>query len=165
MPGAELRFATLALLASTGLFAQDPVQWTVQLVPSRSMRAGDQFTAEITAHIDPAWHIYSVTQGRGGPFPTRFTLPGGQPFRLTGAVTGPAPNSEMDPNFGIRTETQSGTPVFRIPVQVAFDSAGQHPLLIDVRGDVGREAIARTHGVGRNKLHRPLDGVLGEETG
>jgi thiol:disulfide interchange protein DsbD len=39
----------------------------------------------------------------------------------------------MDPNFGIRTETQSGTPVFRIPVQVAFDSAGQHPLLIDVR--------------------------------
>jgi thiol:disulfide interchange protein DsbD len=133
MPGAELRFATLALLASTGLFAQDPVQWTVQLVPSRSMRAGDQFTAEITAHIDPAWHIYSVTQGRGGPFPTRFTLPGGQPFRLTGAVTGPAPNSEMDPNFGIRTETHSGSPVFRVPLQVAFEAQGERQLLIDVR--------------------------------
>jgi thiol:disulfide interchange protein DsbD len=133
MPGVELRFAAFALLASSGLFAQDPVQWTLQLVPTRAMHAGDQFTAEVTARIDPAWHIYSVTQGRGGPFPTRFTFPEGQPFRITGAVTGPAPTTEMDPNFGISTETHSGSPVFRVPVQVAFEAPGERQLLIDVR--------------------------------
>jgi thiol:disulfide interchange protein DsbD len=122
----------LGILLASALHAQDPVQWTVH-APSASFRAGDTFTVEVTATIDPAWHIYSVTQPRGGPFPTRITLADAQPFRLAGTVTGPPPKIEMDSNFGIQTETHAGTATFRIPVQVAAAAAGQRQLEIRAR--------------------------------
>jgi thiol:disulfide interchange protein DsbD len=122
----------LGLLLAAVLRAQDPVQWTVH-APSTGFRTGDTFTVEITATIEPAWHIYSVTQPRGGPFPSRITLAESRPFRLAGTVTGPAPKVEMDPNFGIQTETHAGKPAFRIPVQVAAETPGAQQLKIRAR--------------------------------
>ena len=128
MPG--IRLSAIAFL-SIACAAQDPVHWNVTADPSPH-RAGEVFTVNATAQIDPGWHIYSVTQGAGGPFPTRFVIPAG-PFRLSGAVASPKPVVEMDPNFGIQTETLAGNPVFRVPVQVTVEAPGTQTLHVNVR--------------------------------
>jgi thiol:disulfide interchange protein DsbD len=130
MPNAKL--AALILLIVPGLHAQDPVKWTLK-APAVTYRAGEKFTVEVAAQIDSNWHIYAVTQAPGGPFPTRFSLPDGQPFRLAGAVTGPPPVVEMDANFGIQTESLAGSPIFQVPVLVAAEASGELPLHINVR--------------------------------
>ena len=84
--------------------AQNPVTWSIKANALATLKAGDKFTAQVTAQIQSGWHLYSITQSAGGPIPTRITLPDGQPFKLGGGVSGPRPRVEMDPNFQINTE-------------------------------------------------------------
>src|SRR5438067_2094404 len=86
---------------------QDPVHWTA-VGPAR-VRPGATFDVTLTATIDDEWHVYSVTQGPGGPIPTTIAVPGAQPFARAGAVRGPAPTRAFDQNFDIETETYDGT--------------------------------------------------------
>ena len=119
------------------VWAQNPVTWSVKAGAPRAggaIKAGDKFTVQLTAVIAPGWHLYSITQGAGGPIPTRITLPDGQLFKLAGAIKAPAPRVEMDKNFGINTETYEGSANFTLPVAVASDaSAGEQQLLVNVR--------------------------------
>jgi len=126
-------FALLVLYAGTA-HAQNPVTWSIQANAPASVEAGDKFTAQVTAQIQSGWHLYSITQGAGGPIPTRITVPDGQPFKLAGSVSGPRPRVEMDPNFQIKTETHEGSAAFRVPLVVMADSpSGAQTLNINVR--------------------------------
>lgn len=114
--------------------AQNPVSLSASVSPS-SIAAGGKGTAKVTASIGGGWHMYSVTQGSGGPVATRITLDNGQ-FKMTG-VSGSRPTVKMDPNFGINTETYSGSASFTIPFTVAADAAeGSQTLNIIVRYQV-----------------------------
>lgn len=114
--------------------AQNPVSISASVSPG-SIAAGGKGTAKVTANIGGGWHMYSVTQGGGGPVPTRITLDGG-PFKMNG-VSGSRPTVKMDPNFGINTETYSGSASFAISFTVAADAPeGPQTLNISVRYQV-----------------------------
>ena len=114
--------------------AQNPITWSVKANANRAIKPGDKVSVQLTAQIAPGWHLYSITQGAGGPIPTRLTLPEGQPFKLAGSISGPRPRVEMDPNFNINTETYEGSATFSVPVTVAADApAGAQTVQINAR--------------------------------
>lgn len=79
--------------------AQTPVHWTIS--PAR-IDGGGSGSVTLSAKIDDGWHIYAVTQGPGGPVPTRITLAPGQALGIsTDPLVSPAPKTEMDESFGI----------------------------------------------------------------
>ncbi len=96
---------------------QTPVHWAAS--SAGQIARGAHVAVHITATIDPGWHLYSLTQGSGGPIPTRITLAPGQPFTLQGDVGRPAPHTLFDPNFGISVEQYEETATFTVPVVVA----------------------------------------------
>ena len=101
--------------------AQNPVSLTMSVKPAK-VKAGDKLTGQITASIGGGWHMYSVTQGAGGPIPTRITIADGV-IKAAGGIRGSGVKREMDPNFQIVTETYSGSASFTVPLVV--DSAAQ----------------------------------------
>jgi len=75
----------------------------------------------------------SITQGAGGPVPTKIGVDGA-PFTLGGGIRGSAPKRAMDPNFEIITETYDGSASFTVPIAVAADAQpGAQTLTVSVR--------------------------------
>jgi len=103
-----------------------PVAWTVR--PDKALMRTDGLLRGVIlrATIKPGWHVYSLTQTRGGPVPMKVQLDPSPPFTLSPAVVGPRPQRSFDSNFGIETETYSGTADFHVPIAVAenVDPAG-----------------------------------------
>ncbi|HMQ04859.1 MAG TPA: cytochrome c biogenesis protein CcdA [Pyrinomonadaceae bacterium] len=106
---------SVILAAVLGASAQNPVSLSMSVTPT-SIPSGGSGTARVTASIEGGWYLYSITQPPGGPIQTRVAL-GEGPFKA-GRVTGPRPKVKMDPNFGMNTESYSGTAVFTIPFTV-----------------------------------------------
>lgn len=131
-------FRPTLLLAAAVLFAgcstapkagaQTPVHWRVAPVTIAANGTGH---VTLTATIDDGWHIYAVTQGPGGPVPTRFTLAAGQPLALGGdPKVSPAPKTEMDESFGIPVQMHEHQASFTIPVKT---TTAAHPDSVLVR--------------------------------
>jgi len=112
-----IALTTLPVLAPNAA-AQTPVAWTTRSAKVRAA-PGAVVPVTISATIASGWHIYSLTQGQGGPFPMRITVPAGQPFTLGGDVEGPVPRVELDPNFGIEVEMYSEAAEFTVPLRIA----------------------------------------------
>ncbi len=112
---------------------QDEVRFELR-VDKASVAPGGQLTATIVANIKPGWHMYSTTQGAGGPVPTTIKLDSGPAFRAAGALQSPTPRKFFDENFGIETESYEGRVEFHLPVQ-AVDTApaGKQKLTVKVR--------------------------------
>ncbi|HJS50432.1 MAG TPA: protein-disulfide reductase DsbD N-terminal domain-containing protein, partial [Pyrinomonadaceae bacterium] len=109
-------------------------------VSPATVPAGGKGTARINASIGGGWNMYSITQGGGGPIPTRISL-GEGPFKM-GAVSGPRPKVKLDPNFGINTESYSGSAAFTVPFTVNADaSAGASTLSAKVRYQVCNDTV------------------------
>lgn len=102
-------------LSAFSIVAQNPVSLSMSLSPG-SVPSGGRGTVRITASISGGWKMYSITQGAGGPIPTRITFADGA--IKAGAVSGPRPKVAMDPNFNMNTETYSGSAVFSAPFTV-----------------------------------------------
>jgi len=96
--------------------------------------AGGRFCTLCSAAIDAGWHVYSLTQGAGGPIAMRITLAPSQPFALEGIPTGPAPHKAFDPNFGIQVELYEKSATFAVPVAATADAqAGKDSILVRPR--------------------------------
>ena len=120
--GAALIVAALVAAPLVGA-QENPVTWT--LTPSATTVApGGAVSAKLSATIEDGWHVYSITQGPGGPIPTRISLADGHPFVMAEALKAPAPISGFDSNFGITVETYEGSAAFTLPLKVA---ATAHP--------------------------------------
>ena len=136
MKNIALQFALLlctAFLLAANATAQNPVSLSASVSPG-SIPAGGKATVKVTASMAGGWHLYSLTQGAGGPIPTRITVPEGQSFKLAGSPTGPRPRVAMDPNFEINTETYEGAVTFSVPISVAADAvSGAQTLNVNVR--------------------------------
>src|SRR5262245_34699443 len=89
------RFAVAVLLLMCAQVAHaqalKPVQWSLRAESPAALRAGAEVPITLVAAIEPGWHIYSLTQKSGGPSPLMVSVPAGEPFVLSGAVTGPKP--------------------------------------------------------------------------
>jgi thiol:disulfide interchange protein len=119
--------------------AQGPVSLSMTVTPA-SVPAGGRGTAKIIASIGGGWKMYSITQGAGGPIPTRITAAEG-PFTL-GRISGTRPTVKLDPNFGINTETYSGSASFNVPFVVNADAIpGESSLKINVRYQVCNDTV------------------------
>ena len=125
----RLRRCTLAALILAFVFAagggvpaqENPVAWSAK-VAAKAIRAGAGFDVTITGVAEEEWHVYSVTQGPGGPVPT--TIAVAPPFSRDGAIRGTEPVTAYDPNFEIQTETYDGTFTLMVPLRLAADAPG-----------------------------------------
>ena len=114
----------LAVVCVGSASAQErPVVWTAVATPA-AVAPGATTTIQLKARIDQGWHVYSISQGPGGPIPTRIALAPDQPFELIGTVRGPAPDTRFDSNFGINVETYDELATFALTVRVG---AGARP--------------------------------------
>lgn len=114
-----------------GAMSQDPVHWSAA-IDEESLVAGGKATVDVRAAIDPGWYIYSITQGEGGPVPSRISLADEQPFAQAGDVTGTTPTVKFDQNFSMEVEMHEGSVAYELPVQVQ-DDAGPDVSEIQVR--------------------------------
>lgn len=136
-PALCLATATVMALTTSPVAAtaqERPVVWTATSSSTAPVAPGATTTIDLKAEIDQGWHVYSISQGPGGPIPTRIVLPPGQPFELVGTVRGPAPSTRFDSNFGIKVETYDDQATFGLIVRVAADARpGTDTLTIKAR--------------------------------
>jgi DsbC/DsbD-like thiol-disulfide interchange protein len=95
-----------------------PVIWSVKPNSAELNPDGTPRSVILRATINPGWHVYSLTQASGGPVAMKVHLDPSPPFTLSPTIDGPKPERAFDQNFGIETETYSGAPEFRVPVEV-----------------------------------------------
>jgi thiol:disulfide interchange protein len=133
---ATIGFLALATFVSVARARaqEEPVTWSIRRASAAAVRPGSTMTLRVVAAIEDGWHIYSVTQGPGGPAPTSIMLPERQPFVRDGAIRAPAPHRAFDPNFEIETEFHEESTAFEVPVRVAAEArAANHELTVRVR--------------------------------
>lgn len=129
-------FAAAFCISAAG---QNPVSLSMSVSPS-SVPSGGKGTAKISASIEGGWYMYSISQGAGGPIPTRISL-GEGPFKM-GSVSGPRPKVKMDANFGINTESYAGSAVFNVPFTVTEGTAeGPQTLNASIRYQVCNDTV------------------------
>jgi thiol:disulfide interchange protein len=116
---AVLKLAIL-LLGISCAFAQktDQVKWDLRLEPA-SAPPGAKVLARMTAHIDPGWHMYSMSTAQA--IPTTISL-AANPVVERYRVLQPPPRRAFDPNFGGETETYEQEAVFLVELQLKKDA-------------------------------------------
>ncbi len=121
--------AVLAVLCVTASAAaqEDPIKWALARTPA-SATAGQTFRIDLTAEIQPGWHLYSIGQPAGGPIATRISVPQGQSFTLDGTIDAPTPQVAFDSGFNMDTETYTETTVFTLPIKVSAQASGAQVL-------------------------------------
>jgi len=119
----------VVMIAGRAAAQEDPIGWTLAKTPT-SATAGQTFRIQLTATIEAGWHLYSITQGPGGPIATRLSVPPGQPFALEGAIDAPPPQVAFDSGFSMDTETYSDKTVFTLPIKVDGKASGKQVLRV-----------------------------------
>ena len=130
-----LVFALAAALAGVRPAAakDDPVRWTLApLAGSDLVSPGGNAWFELTATIQPGWHLYSPTTPAGGPIVSKIRLDE-NPAIASYVVYRPQPVRKLDPNFQIDTETYTGEAKFVIAVVTAKQATGQAVVQATVR--------------------------------
>ncbi len=90
----------------------DPVQWTLEPHKDASnVKPGGHAWLQLTAKIQPGWHLYSPTTPPGGPIITSVKL-NESPAVASYQLYRPQPVRKLDPNFQLETETYSDQAVF-----------------------------------------------------
>ena len=114
----QILVALLVAAAPAAAFAQDPVHWSARLA-GNAAAPGGRIEVLVTAAVDEEWHVYSVTQGPGGPVATTVAIGPRDIFTRDGAIRGPKPVTAYDRNFEIDTETYDTGFTLTVPVRVA----------------------------------------------
>ena len=106
----------LTLFVAIPLAAQEhPITWSLMTPPVRTTQ-GTVVKTRLRALIPQGWHLYSITQGPGGPVPTSITTPPGAAFAIAGAIGAPDPDVAPDKNFDIISETYADSATFTVPL-------------------------------------------------
>lgn len=112
-----MRWVVMPTLAVI-LIAQEPprpVRWSLRVPPDTG---GARRMAELTARIEPGWHLYSLTQPPGGPIATRIQLLGLPTPRLA-LLERRRPDTLPDAVFGIMSEFYDDSVTIRVPLSAA----------------------------------------------
>jgi thiol:disulfide interchange protein DsbD len=126
--------AVLLLLSGRTLEAKDdPVQWTLGAANNTTnIKPGGHVWLELTATIQPEWHLYSPTTPPGGPIITTIRL-AENPAVDSFVVYRPKPVRKLDPNFQLDTETYTAKAVFLIDATLKPSAKGMTTLEAAVR--------------------------------
>jgi len=113
--------------------AQNPVHWSIARTDKDAIRAGQTFDVELTAEIDPTWHLYAINQPPGGPVPLAIGVGAGRTFSLAGEIGSWLPKTGVDPNFNLETLFYEERASFTMPIDVAPNvREGPHKLGVTV---------------------------------
>jgi thiol:disulfide interchange protein DsbD len=119
--------------------APDPVQWSLTVKPD-SVKPGGKILADLTATIQPGWHLYSLTTPKGGPNPTTVVL-ADNPSVAGLRIFQPKPVRKMDASFKIDTETFEKELPLLLEVTAKPDAA---PGSVDLEAQVRYQACQDT---------------------
>lgn len=110
----------------------DPVKWALRLEPEAAAPS-QKVLGRLTATIEPGWHLYSLSQPRGGPIPTSVKL-APSPAVAKLALYEPEPKVKVDPNFKLETSTYETSAEFLLEVELASGApAGSAELTAQIR--------------------------------
>jgi thiol:disulfide interchange protein len=126
-----LPWLVLLCAAADPAFAQDPIHWSIAAAEKGPIVGGDTFTVDLSAQIDPPWHLYASTQPPGGPTPLVIAVPLNQPFSQLGELEFPLPRVVHDPNFDLDTQFYEEHAAFGVPVHVEEVKDGRYTLTIN----------------------------------
>jgi len=138
----HLKFIIILILALP-LFslAQNPTKWILESdVKGKTLKTDESFKAKLKAEIEAGWHLYSVEQPTGGPFPTKITVSDNAPFKIEGKIETPSPITKLDPNFNIETKFFDEQAEFNLPVKTTGETNAD-ALAINVRFQVCNDTL------------------------
>ncbi len=109
-----------SLLDRGGSPGGEKVAISAQFAPGAS---GQPAVLFVTAEMQPGWHVYSITQPKGGPIRTTIKLDDSPEYQLRGEfATDPQPESHPEPLFGgITVETHADKVVWFVPITFTPD--------------------------------------------
>lgn len=126
-------FAVLTAASALALATQAQVNCLLDLNSVTLPADADvKVHAKLIVEIAPSWHIASITQQLGGPFPTEIVIPSGQPFRLAGKIIGPKAYKKNNPAFGMDVEMHTGTVIFTLPLVATTDIQPGTKLTVEI---------------------------------
>lgn len=113
-----------------------PVKVEARLEPAKD---GKPAQIVVTAAIAKGWHIYSITQKRGGPVPTKISVEPGAAYKVSGEFTpGKAPEAHIEAAFDdLAVETHEGKTVWTAPLDLA---PGTDLATLSIAGKVSYQA-------------------------
>ena len=110
------------------------VEWTATSEPPRALAGGGMIVdVSLSATVQSGWKVYSLTQKGGGPVPMSVKLDSASQYEIAGEVRGPSVMRNLDPNFGIETETYGSAPAFVVPVRIPPGADTSQPIELKVR--------------------------------
>jgi thiol:disulfide interchange protein len=98
----------------------------------------------ISAEIEKGWHIYSITQAKGGPIRTQIKVPESDQYKLTGEFkASPAPKSHVDQLAwpGLKLEEHYDRVTWTAPIEIA---EGVDPTRLEISGKVYAQACEKS---------------------
>jgi thiol:disulfide interchange protein DsbD len=108
-------------------------EWTaIASAPRLGADSGTLVELQLQVTVNDGWHIYSLTQDKGGPTPMSVKIE--PPYEIAGEIVAPQPAKFDDPNFGIVSETYSGEQIFKVPLRLAASSSlAPPPIQVKIR--------------------------------
>lgn len=120
----------------------EPVTVTAEVTPAEKSSGPGNAVLSVTAQIAPGWHVYSVTQPKGGPQRTRIELAPSEQYRLLGEFT-PSPDYETatDEFFpGVEIQEHADLVVWSAPIEIVAGATAQSVAITGtVRGQACEE--------------------------
>ena len=121
--------------------AQNPTKWSLESdAKGKTLKQDETFRAKLKAEIEEGWHLYSVEQPTGGPFPTKITLAENTPFKIEGKIESPNPITKFDPNFNIETKFFDRQAEFNLPLKTTGETNAA-ALAVNVRFQVCNDTL------------------------
>lgn len=100
---------------------QNPVHWT--LTPqAEKVRPGSTVILRLNAKVDQGWHLYSMTTPKGGAPSTKIAVAENPAITFI-KFHQQKPETRLDPNFGVQTESYEHQAEFLIEAAVAVNAA------------------------------------------
>ena len=74
---------------------------------------------QLTATVDPLWHVFSITQKNGGPTPSTIVVAESEQYKVTGKfVANKKPHVHEVEEFDVPVEEHEGTVIWTAPIEV-----------------------------------------------
>lgn len=138
--------ALVALTARLGA-QEHPLTWTLVKPPAR-VTQGVETRVRLHAVIPQGWHLYSLTQGPGGPTPTTIAVPeGNSAFAIAGRIQSPDPDVAQDRNFDILSETFTDSVTLTVPMVARTSGTARLALMVSYQTCTDRYCLPPTSDV------------------
>ena len=104
------------------------VKWSAEITRTKPNAP----SAKLSATIMDGWHVYALSQPKGGPTPLKISIPFGSPLMLAGPIAETRVVRHFDPSFKMETFYYLKTASFNLALKKR-GIAGGKSLPIDVR--------------------------------